>query len=382
MRYNGEHVPFNSAFFYVLSLSFPKERISFYAQKRHLLAVRDKLDSNEIKLEYFEFKEIRGVSNKKGTASIFWSYLFCLVQDIFQLLLTKSHDIVFFTSTNPISLPFVKLLNKILRRKVFIVLHGELEYLNDENDKLHGSIKKYIRIWYRLVFWRFLNDKTKYIVLGGSIFNNLKQIHPNLTRDSFIILDHPYFYPGIKNVPIVDKKRTVVYGTVGYAACIKGSDKIFTLAKLLEDKILNQDIELTIVGQTSACLTEFKNNLVNTFDSSSFIPSDVYNKAVEDLDYVLFFYPDDLYRFIASGAFFDAIAFEKPIISLRNCYFEYYFDLLGDIGYLCDNLDEMVQIINNFDVERYRKQRRNIRNAKETLSITQIAENLSSQIIV
>jgi hypothetical protein len=52
-----------------------------------------------------------------------------------------------------------------------------------------------------------------------------------------------------------------------------------------------------------------------------------------------------MYKYLASGAVFDAINAEKPIIALRNDYFEYLFSKFGAFGYLADSIDDMADII-------------------------------------
>ena len=70
-----------------------------------------------------------------------------------------------------------------------------------------------------------------------------------------------------------------------------------------------------------------------------------FDKHVSELDYILFFYPVDSYRLTASGAIYDAIMQEIPIISIKNEYFTYLFDKYGRFGYLFDNVDNIFSFI-------------------------------------
>ena len=60
--------------------------------------------------------------------------------------------------------------------------------------------------------------------------------------------------------------------------------------------------------------------------------------------------------------FVDALSFGKPGIYLRNPFVEHYFERMGDIGYLCDSLDQVQETVESillrFPLERYRAQRR------------------------
>jgi hypothetical protein len=103
----------------------------------------------------------------------------------------------------------------------------------------------------------------------------------------------------------------------------------------------------------------------------------MYSKKI---NYALFFHKRDNYRLSASGVFFDAISYLKPIIALRNPFFEYYFQIMGDIGYLCDSYEEMenliLKIVENKPNERYLKQQKNILNGRKKLNFQNIAEKL------
>jgi len=48
---------------------------------------------------------------------------------------------------------------------------------------------------------------------------------------------------------------------------------------------------------------------------------------------------------LISGTFYDAIKYLKPIIALNTNDFRYFFDRFGDLGYLCESVDEMKQVI-------------------------------------
>ena len=71
-----------------------------------------------------------------------------------------------------------------------------------------------------------------------------------------------------------------------------------------------------------------------------------------------------MYRVGASTSFLDAISSVKPGIYLRNPYLEECFAKMGDIGYLCDTIDDvracMRSVLNEFPTSRYVRQCRTI----------------------
>ena len=98
------------------------------------------------------------------------------------------------------------------------------------------------------------------------------------------------------------------------------------------------------------------------------------------MDYAVFLHEKESYYLRASGVFFDAINYNKPIISIKNSYFEYYFNKYGNIGYLCNDINEMFNImkliLTNKEKANYMQQTKNINFLKNDLSIKKIAKKI------
>ena len=383
LRYSDEHAPGNAATLYLIKDCFGDCKINVYFQKNHIDSVSQILEKNKIPLSNFNFKKVYGISNKGGPFKILLSYHISLLQDIrlLFLLLDKS-NLIFYISANPLSIFFIKLVNLILHKNIIILIHGELESLNNENDRDHSFISNLFRIWYRITFWKLLNKKIKYLILGESIVYNLKEIKKKkFPENNFIAIDQPYFYTeGDNQCNNSGKEKKLSVGIVGHAAVAKGSHQIFELAKLMASEINENKISFRVIGNISDCMMQYKNDLVFINAQNNFMPRNIYEQEIRSLEYILFFYPDSMYKYISSGIFYDAISFEKPMLAINNNFLEYYFDRYGDIGYLCNNLNEMCFILKNFDYERYLEQVNNIKIAKKDLSIHKIAKKLYSQI--
>lgn len=73
---------------------------------------------------------------------------------------------------------------------------------------------------------------------------------------------------------------------------------------------------------------------------------------------------------------------QKPIIALKSPPFSYLFDLCGDIGYLCNDLNHMksviAQLINTNDLVRYEKQRKNLLLARTHFSPTTVSKAIAN----
>jgi hypothetical protein len=103
---------------------------------------------------------------------------------------------------------------------------------------------------------------------------------------------------------------------------------------------------------------------VKLYGSDGPLPRDVFERQLGQTTYAVFPYRPSAYRLVASGSVLDALAAGKPLIALRNPQFEEMFQVMGDIGYLCDDMAGMKRLITSIlrdpPRDRYRQQSRNI----------------------
>ena len=108
----------------------------------------------------------------------------------------------------------------------------------------------------------------------------------------------------------------------------------------------------------------------------------MYNQ-ISRLDYALFLFPPERYKFTASGSVFDAIACETPVIALQNDYFEHLFAYCGEFGYLENSVEAISRRILNltrgennraFPMNRVKNKLNPITVAKEFAEIWQKLE--------
>lgn len=91
------------------------------------------------------------------------------------------------------------------------------------------------------------------------------------------------------------------------------------------------------------------------------------------LDFVLFFYNSDSYKYTASGAFFDCVKYEIPFIAIKNDFFNYYQEKYGPIGYLEDDyesLENRIVLILNTSNEDINKEINVFKNNLRTMKVT------------
>jgi hypothetical protein len=70
-----------------------------------------------------------------------------------------------------------------------------------------------------------------------------------------------------------------------------------------------------------------------------------YCRRAASIDYAVWVGDAAQYQLTASASVVDAVAFAKPLVTLRNPFTEWLFDTFGDIGCLCSDSAEMVEAI-------------------------------------
>ena len=196
----------------------------------------------------------------------------------------------------------------------------------------------------------YFNKRTRpaagmhFIILGDRALQTLKHyISPELA-DRFESIDHPVI--GETRLPEQpdSQSRKLRVGTVGILNGHKGSDLYLELLDKMNDS--RDKVEFYAVGHIQCDPRPFVNMGVRLPENlNEPVPTGEFLRKVSKLDFLLYFYTDDKYKLTASGALLDAIRMRKPIIALRNDYFEYIFNKYGPLGYLVDSVDEMAELL-------------------------------------
>lgn len=356
-------MPFNSALIHTACLSFPDDEIVFFAEKFHLEYVKQKLVQFP---EYYriEFRAIKIPKRESsGWQRLPAEYFLC------NLILSKAPRLdtraIIFCSVTNMSLLSLKLLMQIKHFNLpsVAVVHGYLSSITPGREPR--------RPWNWIITLQHVlalphPRNLRLIALGDSILANVRKILPRL-ESQWESLDHVYLWPQSdieKPNRVIENHRPVRFGYVGVSG--KGFETFFQLAQEIEPQ---SDIaQFTMVG--------FFKGPVHKKPVSRFLPQiptqplspAEYQAGMTELTYIVWTAKPSQYRLTASGTFLDAIAFLKPGIYLRNEYIEYYFDHMGDIGYLCDSFEEMLTIIReiivDFPLERYLAQVSNIQKGR------------------
>jgi hypothetical protein len=144
----------------------------------------------------------------------------------------------------------------------------------------------------------------------------------------------------------------------------------------------NLDADFTLVGFVNdPSVPDEYAEFIRGFTRQPLSPEE-YRARAQGLTYVVLPLNPLHYRLVASSSFLDTLTFVKPTICLRSPYVEHYFQQLGDVGYLCDSYEEMVNtimgILLEFPFERYDQQCRNILKARQIFTPEAVAVQVKS----
>ena len=307
------HYEFNKNVTELISNIFYKEKIYYFGDKEQINYFNKDIEFTNINfkiLNIIERNKIKKICN--------------YILNLLNIKKIKSDKIIFLNA-----LPIVIFLSKIIfssKKEIYFFLHG-MDKLEQENK----GIYKYMNLFFKL---RNQKEKHKYIVLGKNIKENLIEIFPNM-KEQFFSIDHPYSFE--KKYEYKDINKILNLGTVGIISQEKGLNNIF---KFIEK---NKKYNFKHIGKS---VSEIPNKFRKYFPyKNDLLEKDKFEEEILNLDYILILYPKNSYRLTASGVYFDCIKYNKPLLGLKNEYFEYMFKKYGEIGKLFESIDEIIEYL-------------------------------------
>ena len=331
------HEQFNSSLIKILFLLF--DDVTYFMGKSAYDNSLKLIDNNA-----FLKNKYKSVFVYKGFEGVGWvlRYLISAFQNIKFLIIAPKDCVLIFPHNNILALPILNLLNKHFNKSILIFCHGEMEGLI-ESKFSNGLVAKFLNWQLK----RFFVDKNNTIsesiyfsVFGNKIKNNLELLINENKYSNFISVDHPYLFDEVSRSCL--KNGRLLFGSVGVFNKDKGANLFLELIDQLPSNILNS-VNFTVIGKIiDIHLVELKKRKIKYLSQENYlITREVYDKNIEELDYILFFYDYKNYKITASGAIMDALNKEKPIIALKNDYFEYLFYTYGEFGFLYNSIEDM-----------------------------------------
>lgn len=352
-----EHASVNAAFIVALSNTYSNDEILFIGQEAHIEKVMSALPNNlQLKIRYQSIK-IPPSSTSQRKRAIADIININSVLSIARSLKVKK---ILFSS---ISSSGILLLNLIVsfnsKIRPIVVLHRTLESIT-----YRPSLQPWrFLFWYGFIFRVAYNKRVNYLVLGDSIKENLIRYMPKL-KSQIISIDIPYLF----NQAIIKSKGRSQ--SIKFAAIGSGSNKnthiYFQMAKEIVEKETILKPEFYLIGQIvdpklSAMLSICP---VKVPSKDSAMSMERYQEVLNSIDYAVFLFNSDALRLCGSAALFDAFAALKPIIATKNDYFQYYFNKMGNIGFLCNDIKQVksriLALLNKTIPDEYESQSENI----------------------
>lgn len=336
------HEMFNSSLILMCSLVFDKVDCRM---SKSSFVVFDKLVNGETP-NNVNFKKVIVVKGK-GRFSLLFRYLFSAFQNLRYLIMAPKNSVLIFPYNNLFGLRLMNFFNKMCKKKVLIFCHGEMEGIVTEL-KTGGFLHRTL-IWLSHNF--FLNSRIKiskdihFSIMGEMIKKNLSELISKDKISKFICVDHPYIF----NETISKNEKSIdlfCIGTVGVLNDAKGMSSFVEFVSKI-DPAYRKKLHVSVTGRIEGDISLLKNLGIDVIEQKKTISRNEYNKRIENLDLLLFFYPNDSYQITASGAIMDAVYQRKSLLALNNDYFKYVFGKFGKFGCIVDNNDEMLDKLYN-----------------------------------
>lgn len=380
------HVLANVNLIKIFKNVFPTESFVFISAKKHNDQV--KVYFEEQQSEIF-FQSIPNLISSGNFFARLYRVPFRFFRDIRLinniLKKCKPGDSVVITHIHFVSLVLLKVIKKSYPEvTLFSVIHGDVEYAffpKNKQQELVGFFHKWMfNIKAKNFYYVFLTQMSTKILVDSN----------SLQSSELFSIELPTFPNGNKYV-LEDffPKYPLKIGHIGSAGLRKNVQLIYELATRVQESIVAGNLELSLVGVLDdKNILPFLNPLVVDYVNNEVnkpLLRSLYDEKISGLHYSIFFYGKNDFILRSSAAFFDAIYYEKPIIALRNTFFDDVFKREGAIGYLCDNLEEMATLIQNFaaEKEKYDQQYillvQNIKKYKSKLSIHDISLGLKEE---
>jgi hypothetical protein len=346
--WGDEHSTLNAALLSTLLWAYPEERLVFYAEPGHLAAVRPQL--NDEIARRVEFRQLEIPPKRQQPPARIWS------------------DWRLSTTI----LKQGELLGARLVLGCFVSGYGFAAL------RLRASLKEFP---FRLAaihhmtadmadsaFWRLLMrlgkvDRVRNIVLSEPARRLLAERVPEIAG-SLAAIPLPYRFPAAAPQPWPEDVP-VRFGFLGAPRRAKGFHHFCALARASASGSQTRvRAAFELVGRLSPDVEPPTDASAVRVHFSEPPTRSAYEDAVSRLSYVMLPYDQGVYGLQASGTMLDAFGFLKPCIVLRNPIFEDCFQHMGDIGYLCDSVEEMQSVVRSIleapPIERYARQCANI----------------------
>ncbi len=362
------HEQFNAGTLYGYSLAYPDEKIIFFAEKEHIKCIQKIYNLANLSFKNIEFFEMNIPESKKLASILVIFKYYSLLKYLLNYASDNNCYKIAFLSIYTFNLLPLKYLIFKLRTpfKFNIAMHGTLEFIKRKNILFHSNfINKIINrikskfniiteinnapvnnFLYEKLFTfslKIQNKNIKYFVFRDDIPEKIRIYLPTIYQH-FKSIDLPYIFKDTYFLNSGVFKKKIVFATIGQGdlnSIYKIVDNLSQISKI------SNKYEIRIIGGNNR--KNIRNEYTNVVHYGDNLSRDKIEHICKEVNYFLFFYNSEFYELTTSGSFFDAIAYCKPIIFLKNNCFDFYYQKYN-FGYRCSNITEMINVLTNIIV--------------------------------
>lgn len=320
------HAPFNAALLHAVVLAHPQTEIVFHAAASHIEVVRQILSEHAAVAAHRVQWE---PCERLGGAGL-WQRAWSARQHLRELLAMRSP--LLFCSISRLQL---LLLQRAMGPvdQVRCVLHGDLDSVEQPiREPFPQSL-----FALRRVLAQQRPEGLRYLLLSSSIRQHLPAAL-RAAMEPVGVLDHPYHFPLRNAAPRAPKPLVFcIFGNTGDAHAIEHVARAvhrqrpevrFRLAGFLRDEATAARVADVLENATATPLSR-----------------EHFCAAAEAATHALWLAEPEGFRLRASGTFFDALAFLRPILYTANPYLDGYHLEEAGVGQRCASLEAVIAAI-------------------------------------
>ena len=322
-------------------------------------------------VKYIEKKSLTHLNTKYGSLNYFFKIICISLANVIHYIKTPKNVDVFFNNNLFFASIFINVFALFKKNRVFTLCHNEMEWIDFNQAK---TVPNKILWLYFLFFFKVakISPYITFILLSPKMVDYFSIHVSKKNRNRIHSIDHCYIRPeGFFSVAKLPD-NVIKVGIPGAITLTRG---LPFFEKIVES---SADLSLFIYSISYVTKKIVARNYVSLNQTGRLLDFLEYSCLVKAMDWLLFLYPKDSYRLTASGAVLEAIWNQKPIIALRNHYFDYLFSKFGNLGILCDSEDELYHSLKKISEGHYRKEEyiKNLETAKKELKPDCVSKQL------
>lgn len=363
-----------------------KKEILFFGDRYHMSILANLINTSDACK--VSFTPIKIIDPKVGKIKNTISWVGKLINDkknideFFKIISFQKPKLIIVSNIMPVNMiSFINNMNKRLNQNALIFLHGEVELLFSQKLSLKGKINKY----FLEKSLKNICGNTTFIVFGDTIKKRLIETF-NINYKQIISINHPILKYERDTIAI---SNCITFSHIGVANKRKNSGLIFKLANAFEDNIKKGICNFSIIGRVNDIdFGSISGSVKVESKENQPIPNERYIELIANSNYSLIFLLDEEYVYRMSGSLLDSIQFQIPIIALKHVFIDELFEKGGDIGFLCNDFEEMQEIVNQIVLknpifmDRYHLQVLNLKRLAEKFYPEQAAAIINNEIDV